>query len=345
MSDYAGDAVRHRRYKTAILLSVLVHLLLWWISGWARAQSGGSPAPGVDEKADPIELVFARPRTVVDEPPADPLAQREPPEETPYLAERAARARDLVPGGDDRTQPASEGSRPLPVLRSAPPGQPSEAPASPMDSKEAREASDELSQASAAEAPGTSQEGDVRRPGPAPAGRQAPGTPGSSGPKFLKPPPAPASGRPAPGVEHPSSLTLSAPDRNAAGEGALSLSTYAWRWMPYIRGLQKKIQSNWVVPPAFSQLGLIEGENRVKFRIWPNGRIDGPELMRSSTYESLDLASLGSVRASAPVSPLPDDFPDEFLDIQVTYYYWLPDRDARTSRESRGPRTRRRRQP
>jgi hypothetical protein len=62
---------------------------------------------------------------------------------------------------------------------------------------------------------------------------------------------------------------------------------------------------------------------RVKFRIWRDGRLEGPELI---DYEGSDLlrdTSLEAVKLSADFKPLPPDFPDEYLDITGTFEYLI----------------------
>ena len=267
-------------------------------------------APKPVENVAPIELVFERekrgPRIVAPEQPESATTEEQEP--TPYLSEKNTQARDRLPGGEDRVKPRSAGDLPIPELYAgakerAMKGGPAEATALPRDLAASKIERDES---------------------------HAPGDPAaeSPGPRYLRHPPEPSS------VAAPrgAGLTLAAEDANAAGEGDLSLSTYAWRWMPYMRSLKARIEKNLHPPPAFARLGIITGETRLRFRIYPDGRLEGPVLLRSSSHASLDEASMHSVRASAPMTPLPEDFPEDRLDVVFTYYYRVPKWERR-----RGP--------
>ncbi|MAE72337.1 MAG: hypothetical protein CME06_17945 [Gemmatimonadetes bacterium] len=288
---------RRRGAIVALFLSLLFHAAVI-LAPLSELTAASKPA----EEVAPIELVFEReergPRMLAPEQPESAATrEREP---TPYFSEKNTRAQDRTPGGEDRVGPHSAGETPIPELYAGakeptPRSRAAESAASPRDlaaSETAREES--------------------REPGDLPA--DAPG------PRYLRPPTESSSAASPRG----SGLTLAAEDANAAGEGDLSLSTYAWRWVPYMRSLKARIEKNLHPPPAFARLGIIEGETRLRFRIYPDGRLDGPVLLRSSSHPSLDEASMHSVRASAPMAPLPDDFPEDRLDVVFTYYYRVP---------------------
>jgi len=103
--------------------------------------------------------------------------------------------------------------------------------------------------------------------------------------------------------------------------GALSLSTYAWEWAPYINKLKIKHQRVWSAPPAYSQLGLISGQTTIVFEIARNGSLVNAQVIDHKGHESLEVSSLESIKAIFPFFPLPDDFPDETLTITATLIY------------------------
>ena len=108
----------------------------------------------------------------------------------------------------------------------------------------------------------------------------------------------------------------------ALERGGLQLSTYAWDFAPYMQYLKRHIDRH-IYPPRAFELGMIDGRTRVKFRIWRDGRLEGPELL---DYEGSDLlrdTSLEAVKLSADFKPLPPDFPDEYLDITGTFEYLI----------------------
>ena len=106
----------------------------------------------------------------------------------------------------------------------------------------------------------------------------------------------------------------------ALERGSLQLSTYAWDYAPYMKYLQRHIDRH-IYPPRAFELGMIDGRTMVKFRIWRDGRLEGPELIDYEGHDLLRDTSLKAVELSAPFKALPPDFPDEYLDITGTFEY------------------------
>ena len=114
----------------------------------------------------------------------------------------------------------------------------------------------------------------------------------------------------------------------ALERGGLQLSTYAWNYAPYMKYLQRHIDRH-IYPPRLFELGMIDGTTVVKFRIWRNGRLEGPELINYKGSELLRDTSLKAVELSAPFRALPPDFPEEYLDITGTFEYIIFGRGQR----------------
>ena len=108
----------------------------------------------------------------------------------------------------------------------------------------------------------------------------------------------------------------------ALERGGLQLSTYAWDYAPYMKYLQRHIDRH-IYPPRAFELGIIDGTTQVKFRIWRDGRLEGPELIDYKGHGLLRDTSLKAVELSAPFKVLPPDFPDEYLDIVGTFEYLI----------------------
>lgn len=307
---------RRRLRISALLISLLLHLLFLLLV--SSRESRREITTSVPENAA-VEMVFApspKARRLVPAQPEGAVVDALPPE-TENISEQNTVARDRTPGGDDLVTPHSPGESPVPELIAAAKGAPGTAETEPaVDTPQSPE--------SAPAEPADAMEPGSRSPvqpedvggRPSEISRPPPGT------KYLREPGAAASGGPA---ASRATMTLAAAEANAAGQGDLSLSTYAWRWVPYMRTVKARIEKNLHPPAAFSQLGIIEGTTRIQFRIHPDGSVEGPGLVKSSSQQSLDEASLHSVRASSPFPPLPDDFPDDHLDIVFTYYYRIPD--------------------
>jgi len=98
------------------------------------------------------------------------------------------------------------------------------------------------------------------------------------------------------------------------------LSTYNWNWAPYLKELKKRIESNIYPPPAF-YMGLARGRTFLQFRIQQDGSMTDFKLITYTGHESLKNTSVNAIEGSVPFLPLPSDFPDDFLEITVGFFY------------------------
>ena len=112
-------------------------------------------------------------------------------------------------------------------------------------------------------------------------------------------------------------------ESRALDQGGLQLSTYDWNFAPYLKYLKQRIQSNIFPPAAFTRLGIIDGESKVRFRIYPDGRLEEFAVLDSRGSELLLKTSVQAVELSAPFKPLPSDFPEPFLEITGIFSYVL----------------------
>ena len=104
--------------------------------------------------------------------------------------------------------------------------------------------------------------------------------------------------------------------------GGISFNTYAWDFAPYLLELKQRIQRNIYPPPAFTQLGF-GGNNILRFRIHPDGRLEGPQLLEQKGEKALVETSRKAVEFSAPFPSLPKDFPEPFLEVTARFEYFV----------------------
>jgi outer membrane biosynthesis protein TonB len=119
----------------------------------------------------------------------------------------------------------------------------------------------------------------------------------------------------------PRSLQMDNRQSTALERGDLQLSTYAWDFAPYLAYLKRHIQNHIFPPPAFTQLGLIEGKTTARFVILRDGTMRALECLEYEGSSLLRDTSLRALSLSAPFRPLPDDFPDEYLEITGIFNY------------------------
>ena len=109
-----------------------------------------------------------------------------------------------------------------------------------------------------------------------------------------------------------------------ASVGGISLNTTAWDFAPYLLDLKHRIKQHWIPPIAFTALGAISGYTVINFRIYPDGTMEAMEILESHGHDALHRASKNAIKGAAPFRDLPEDFPEEYLDITFGFYYLLP---------------------
>ncbi|MCP4147589.1 MAG: hypothetical protein GY757_07555 [bacterium] len=132
-----------------------------------------------------------------------------------------------------------------------------------------------------------------------------------------QPPVKPGQEEHLPSVMHDNQLTT------AQQQGGLSFNTYNWNFAPYMLLLKKKIQRNIFPPPAFAQLGMIDGATLLRFKIYPNGVLKDLEIIDYKGHKTLMETSYNAVDISAPFPVLPSDFPEPFLEVTGKFIYFV----------------------
>ncbi len=102
--------------------------------------------------------------------------------------------------------------------------------------------------------------------------------------------------------------------------GQVSLNTYQWDFAPYILVMKKKLRRNMYPPPALYRLG-IGGEAVVRFRVYPDGHIENLNVLSYRGHSAFSTTSVNAIKASLPFEPLPEDFPEKYLELTWTFLY------------------------
>jgi hypothetical protein len=101
----------------------------------------------------------------------------------------------------------------------------------------------------------------------------------------------------------------------------ISLSTYAWKWAPYINAFKRKLYTVWFTPAAYHRLGLIDGYTVIQFSISRDGQLVDYKVLEHTGHESLEKSSVNAITAVFPFKPLPVNFPEEYLTITARMIY------------------------
>ena len=107
----------------------------------------------------------------------------------------------------------------------------------------------------------------------------------------------------------------------ALEEGGLSFNTYAWDYAPYMLALKREIESHLDLPYAFTHMGMIGGDVLIGFVVNRDGTLVANVIVDTNAHESLQQASKISIDKSFPFLPLPEDFPEERLEVKARFRY------------------------
>lgn len=110
-------------------------------------------------------------------------------------------------------------------------------------------------------------------------------------------------------------------DSRAPELGSFAINTYAWDFAPYLLWLKNRIEQNIFPPPAFTYMGMISGQTQLRFRIYPDGRLEALQVLKTVGHKSLMETSMRAVALSVPLRPLPADFPEEYLEVTALFEY------------------------
>jgi hypothetical protein len=293
--------------RQIILLSILLHILIlaFWDSFIQLDITPvfPTPAPAVAASA-PLEFDLAQPelpREVIATP-AD--AKTTPnPERADFLSDKNALARNQVqpqaalPLGDSPYATGDFPSHDLFPQPFTPEKQAAAAGARPGQ----KTANADQSQADADQEPLSGEAADST---PAPA-KPEPGQGKTLPQPFM------------PGVAHDH------PDSQVADSGGLSFNTYNWDFAPYMLELKERIRRNIFPPIAFSQLGLIDGNTQLRFKIYPSGELRDLELLAYEGHRSLMETSTTAIKVSAPFRKLPGNFPEPYLQVTARFSFFI----------------------
>jgi len=111
-------------------------------------------------------------------------------------------------------------------------------------------------------------------------------------------------------------------EMDAPNRGGITFNTYNWDFAPYLLYLKEKIQNNIYPPTSFTRLGF-SGENIIRFKIFPDGKLVQPNVRGYKGSEALVETSVKAIEMSAPFRPLPEDFPENFLIVTAKFSYYL----------------------
>ena len=116
---------------------------------------------------------------------------------------------------------------------------------------------------------------------------------------------------------------------STSNKGGISFNTYNWDFAPYMLAMKRAVERHLYPPYAFTHMGVISGDNLIRFVVSPDGKIRDLRILDSNAHFSLDRASVRAIEAAAPFLPLPRNFPEEFLEVTARFSYSIRGETAR----------------
>jgi hypothetical protein len=94
---------------------------------------------------------------------------------------------------------------------------------------------------------------------------------------------------------------------------------------PYLTQVVEVVKKNWysVMPASVYPPILKQGKLAIEFEVLKDGTVNGMKLRTSSGDVPLDRAAWGSITASVPFKPLPNEFPGNLIGLRFYYFYNL----------------------
>ncbi len=311
MGGIGRRETRTRMWAAAFAATLLAHAL---VIGAIVAIDPLSPTPLADAAPDPIRLVFAPEPLPAAEPatftelPED--RADEPPERADFLSNVDSRARDHSDHTDDDVVPESDGLAEIAQVEISD-GSP-DAVTPPLEEP------DDEPETETAEADVTST--------PVPRDAVAVDQPGSR----AAPVATPTASAPARSLEdeivHPIApgdlrqASVSNPAGSVRLAGDISLNTTRWAWGEWMRQFRRDFMPRWLSPSGHLY-GLIHGWTRVRVRIAPSGQMLELAVIDEEGHRELRNASVRAFEAASPFPPLPADFPEDALVLDITLIY------------------------
>ncbi len=109
----------------------------------------------------------------------------------------------------------------------------------------------------------------------------------------------------------------------ALKNGGVSFNTYDWDFAPYMLWLKRRVEQNIFPPPAYTRMGMIQGETLLRFRIYPDGKMENLQVLKYKGHKTLMETSYRAIEISAPFKNLPADFPEPFLEVTAVFTYTI----------------------
>src|SRR5215469_13449363 len=114
-------------------------------------------------------------------------------------------------------------------------------------------------------------------------------------------------------------------DPPATGIGGIEILTDAQGvdFGPYLQQVVRNIKQNWyaIIPERAQPPLLKRGKVVIEFAIEKDGQIARLRSASTSGDEALDRAAYGGIKASNPFSPLPAEFPGQYLGLRFIFLY------------------------
>lgn len=102
--------------------------------------------------------------------------------------------------------------------------------------------------------------------------------------------------------------------------GEFRLNTLSWDFAPWLERFKQDFLPHWIPPYAY-RLGVIDGKTVMRLVVEQDGTIGSLDVLDEQGHPSLHQASIAALHGAAPFAPLPPDFPEENLVLELGLLY------------------------
>jgi hypothetical protein len=359
---------RRRSITWAFLASLLCHVIVG-LATWNVDLFGVDEAAAPQDRPDDVVEVIFEPEAADESDPGRPReftsvperqAVEEPPSRADFLAMHNSRAADELEGGTESSSPGAERTSEVEQVAISADSGASEGGMALIRAPEYRtgegetptEGDEDLAaDPRGSDAPelqdGDVMSGDFEADEREPAEEQETGSAATS-PDILE---SFATAEPSilaegtsrsgdPGFDY-DQMAISSSAGNMIQFGEFRLNTLSWDFAPWLERFKQDFLPHWIPPYAY-RLGVIDGRTIMRLEVQRDGTIGGLDVLEEEGHPSLHQASTAALHGAAPFAPLPPDFPEETLVIELGLLYPTLEEMQRPAR-TREPTERRRR--
>lgn len=111
-------------------------------------------------------------------------------------------------------------------------------------------------------------------------------------------------------------------DASIPASDHIDMNTTSFRYISYFTGLRKQIEMVWIYPAEAARRGL-QGAVQLEMVIEKDGQVSKVRIVQSSGYSTLDENMMKTIKLASPFAPLPKNWGKQRLVVTGSFHYIL----------------------